>query len=121
MLAEVMDAVADQLAADGRAAWSVEPDRIVVGLDADNVTQAWVTAVDRDSLLSVQVRSRRRVPRAVWPDALRRVNAWNSAQSLAAAWLAVDDWATSDDGAIVVEACLPVCRDQEVEPIVRFV
>jgi hypothetical protein len=49
------------------------------------------------------------------------VNAWNSAQSLTAAWLAVDDWATSDDGAIVVEACLPACRDQEVEPIVRFV
>ena len=121
MLAEVIAEVESRFSQRGRAGGRTEPNRFVVGLDEDNATQAWVTALDGQRLLSVQVRSRRRVPRALWPATLRKVNAWNRRQQLTAAWLAVEDWASSDDGAIVIEACLPVSADHDVAQLAEFV
>jgi hypothetical protein len=116
-----LNEIGERLAARGLAGGQDGPNRIVVSLDAANETQAWVTCLDGAQLMSVQVRSRHRVPRALWADTLLKVNDWNRRGSMTAAWLAVADWDSADDGGIVVEACLATTPDQDVEQVAAFV
>lgn len=108
------------MVARGLACDRTQPGRLVAALDADNRSQVWVTGLDGQRILAVQVRSVVRVPRPQWPAALRLTNEWNRRQRLTSAWLAVDDWQSSNDAGIVVEAGLPVSDDHDVEQLVEF-
>lgn len=121
VMAEALGEVAGHLAERGLPGGQVEPDRVVVALDDENTTQAWISAVGGAQLLSVQVRSARRLAREVWPTVLRDLNARNRDHRLTCTWLLVADWETSADGAVVIEASLPVTAEHSVRQIVEFV
>lgn len=120
-LQEALGEVGRHLTQDGLAGGLVEPDRFVVALDDDNTTQAWITALSPEELLSVQVRSARRVPRESWPTVLRDLNARNRDHRLTSVWLLVADWESSTHGVVVVEAALPVTEGHSVRQVVDFV
>jgi hypothetical protein len=79
------------------------------GTAFDAPWQMWLATGGSDgSWLVAQVRAAHRVPRGRWPDALAACNTWNGTSPLTKAWLAVADWDEADDGALVLEASLPV-------------
>lgn len=118
-LRNVLDEVASRLS--DLAGARVEPHRLVVALDDSNVTQAWITTISERQLLSVQVRSLKRVARDAWPAVLRDLNTWNRDHRLTSAWLLVDDWELSSEGAVVVEAALPVTAGHTADQLVDYV
>jgi hypothetical protein len=110
-----------RMTACGLGAAMMSDDRLVVALDRANTVQLWVTGLPAASALSVQVRSNRRVQRASWPGVVRGLNGWNRNQPLTSAALLVDDWEKDEDGAIVVEASLPVTADHTAAELADFV
>lgn len=121
VLSHALAEVANRLTGRGLSGGQVEPDRVVVALDEGDTTQAWITAMGSSQMLSVQVRSARRLPRDSWPTVLREVNAHNRDHRLTSSWLLVDNWETSTAGSIVIEAALPVTAEHTVGQIVDFV
>jgi Putative bacterial sensory transduction regulator len=110
-----------RMTARGLSAAMMSDDRLVVALDRANTVQFWVTGLPAASALSVQVRSSRRVERAAWPGVVRGLNDWNRNQPLTSAALLMDDWEKDEDGAIVVEASLPVTADHTAAELADFV
>jgi hypothetical protein len=121
VLGSALQGAARRLSERGHACAQVEDDRVVAALDDDNVVQAWITADTAHQLLSVQVRSARRVGREAWTSALRDLNVWNRDHRLTSAWLLVDDWDHADDAAVVVEAALPVTTAHSPDQLGQYV